>query len=153
MATPQRKMNVSEPTETRKQPSPEVLRKMSEKSGGEEEGGGTSGSMGGKMSVSEAGRKGAEIRHSKSPEEESAIARKAAETRRENDPNAFSKMGKAGAEARHSKSPEEESAIAKKAAETRKQHDPEAFRKMGEKGGKARGSSTSNVTEEEETER
>src|SRR3990167_38261 len=126
MATPQRKMNISESAqqsaEIRKQHDPEAFRKMGEKGGKvqgtsasniatEEEGGSSrSGGMGGKMSVSEAGRKGAEMRHSKSPEEESAIA--------------------------------------KKAAETRKQHDPEAFRKMGEKGGKARGSSTSNVTEE-----
>jgi general stress protein YciG len=87
----------------------------------------------------EAGLKGAQARHAKSPEEESAIARKAAHTRKEQDPEAFQKMGRKGAEARHAKSPEEESAIAKKAAQTRKEHDPDAFSEMGRKGGQARG--------------
>jgi uncharacterized protein len=102
------------------------------------------------ISTSEAGRKGARIRHSKSPEEESAIAKKAAETRKQHDPDAFRKMGEKGAEARHAKSQEEESAIARKAAETRKRNDPEAFEKMGKKGGRARGQQNYLLEEEEE---
>lgn len=47
----------------------------------------------------EAGKKGAEARHDKSPEEESEIARKAAETRKE-DPDAFKKMGEKGGSSR-----------------------------------------------------
>ncbi len=65
-------------------------------------------------------------------------AKKAAQTRKENDPEAFSKMGKMGAEARHNKTEEEESEIAKKAARTRKELDPDAFKKMGHEGGLAR---------------
>jgi uncharacterized protein len=48
------------------------------------------------MTRSEAGKLGAQARHSKSPEEESEIARKAAATRKQNDPEAFSKMGQKG---------------------------------------------------------
>lgn len=99
----------------------------------------------------EAGQKGAQVRHAKSPEEESAIARKAAQTRKEADPEAFRKMGEKGAEARHAKSPEEESEIARKAAQTRKEHDPDAFSEMGRKGGQARSSSTSGATAQQES--
>jgi uncharacterized protein len=48
------------------------------------------------MNRSEAGKKGAEARHAKSPQEESEIAKKAAATRKEHDPEAFSKMGQKG---------------------------------------------------------
>ena len=44
------------------------------------------------MNREEAARKAAHARHNKSKEEESAIARKAAQTRIENDPDAFKKM-------------------------------------------------------------
>jgi general stress protein YciG len=57
---------------------------------------------------------------------------KAAETRRENDPDAFRKMGEKGAASRSEESRHE---AAVKAAETRKDNDPDAFKKMGEKGG------------------
>lgn len=53
------------------------------------------------MSRSEAGRKGAEARHAKSPEEESRIAKKAAETRKANNPNAFREMGAKGGKSSH----------------------------------------------------
>ena len=61
--------------------------------------------------------------------------KKAAETRRQKDPLAFSKMGHEGGVARQSKPDDEKSQIAKKAAETRRQKDPEVFKKMGGKGG------------------
>ena len=48
---------------------------------GTSEGGRKAAETRGHASLSAAGRKGAEVRHSKSPEEESAIARKAAQTR------------------------------------------------------------------------
>lgn len=51
--------------------------------------------------ASEAGKKGAEVRHSKSPEERSEIARRAAQTRKEHDPDAFSKMGEKGGQHSH----------------------------------------------------
>lgn len=54
------------------------------------------------------GHAGAQARHSKSPEEESAIAKRAAQTRKEHDPEAFSKMGEKGGSAKRSHSHEEE---------------------------------------------
>jgi len=53
------------------------------------------------MSRSEAGRRGAEARHAKSPEEESRIAQKAAATRKANNPNAFREMGAKGGKTSH----------------------------------------------------
>lgn len=70
------------------------------------------------------------------------IAKKAASTRKVNDPESFSKMGQKGARARHNKTHQEESLIAKKAANTRKEHDPESFRKMGQEGAKVRHNKT-----------
>lgn len=52
------------------------------------------------MSREEAGRLGAEARHNISPQEESQIARKAAKTRKEENPNAFREMGRKGGQAR-----------------------------------------------------
>jgi uncharacterized protein len=64
---------------------------------------------------------------------------KAAETRKEHDPDAFKKMGHLGGEARKEHhSSEELSEQAKRFAETRKEHDPDAFKKMGHLGGKAK---------------
>jgi general stress protein YciG len=53
------------------------------------------------MSRSQAGREGAKARHAKSPEEESRIAKKAAETRKANNPNAFREMGAKGGKSSH----------------------------------------------------
>lgn len=53
------------------------------------------------MSRSEAGRKGAQARHAKSPEEESRIAQKAAATRKANNPDAFREMGAKGGRSSH----------------------------------------------------
>jgi len=53
------------------------------------------------MSRSDAGRKGAQARHAKSPEEESRIAKKAAETRKASNPNAFREMGAKGGKTSH----------------------------------------------------
>jgi general stress protein YciG len=75
-------------------------------------------------------------------------SKKAADTRKKQDPKAFQKMGEQGAHARHDKSPEEESKIAREAAETRKKKDPHAFQKMGEKGGRSSGGGTSSEKEE-----
>jgi hypothetical protein len=50
----------------------------------------------------EAGRKGAEIRNKNlSPEERSEASRKAAETRKQEDPDAFVKMGQKGGQHSH----------------------------------------------------
>lgn len=49
----------------------------------------------------DTGKKGAEACHNKDDAEESAIARKAAETRKEHDPDAFRKMGQKGEQAQH----------------------------------------------------
>ncbi len=73
---------------------------------------------------------------------EEQIAKRAASTRRVNDPESFSKMGQKGAMARHNKTHQEETMIAKKAASTRKEHDPESFRKMGQEGAKVRHNKT-----------
>ena len=54
-----------------------------------------------KMSRADAGRKGALARHAKSPEEESAIAKKAAETRKANNPDAFRERGAKGGRTSH----------------------------------------------------
>jgi hypothetical protein len=51
------------------------------------------------MSREEVGRLGAEARHNISSEEESEIARKAAKTRKERNPDAFREMGRRGGEA------------------------------------------------------
>src|SRR5262249_48673693 len=53
------------------------------------------------MSREEAAKKAAEARHNKSHEEESAIAKKAAETRKSHDPEAFKKMGQKGGSHSH----------------------------------------------------
>ncbi len=51
----------------------------------------------------EAGQKGAKARHGKSSEELSAIAKKAANTRRKKNPNAFIEMGQKGGSAKAEK--------------------------------------------------
>jgi|GEM_PF-2143716 len=77
-------------------------------------------------------------------------SKKAAETRKQEDPNAFKNMGQKGAEARQEQhSHEELSEIAKRSAETRKQEDPDAFRKMGQKGGSHSSRSTTSDEDEE----
>lgn len=51
----------------------------------------------------QAGRKGTQARHAKSSQEESRIAKKAAQTRKERDPQVFQKMGEKGGKARGEK--------------------------------------------------
>lgn len=53
----------------------------------------------GNESVGQAGKKEAEVRHSKSPKDESSTAKKDTETRKQPDQESFSKMGQQGSQA------------------------------------------------------
>lgn len=88
------------------------------------------------ISVQEAGRRGAAERHNRSAEENSAIARKAAATRRAGDPDVFTRIGQLAALKLHSRPAAERRKSALKAAQTRRKRDPDCFINMGKKGGK-----------------
>lgn len=93
-------------------------------------------------------KKGAEGRNENISSDRHEAAQKAAATRRERDPDAFSKMGKAGAEALNSDK-EKKSEASRKAADTRKGENPDAFRQMGQKGGsQSHGGGRSNQEDE-----
>lgn len=86
----------------------------------------------------EAGKKGAQKRNENLGQKgRSEVAKKAAQTRLKNNPDALSEIGKKGAKTRHA-DPVKSAQITAKAVATRLRNDPDAFKKMGKKGADTR---------------